>query len=255
MQLDGLLIDIEGVLSVAWDPVPGAVEALAELRAREVPLRLVTNTTSRSRSEVARSLSQAGFDIGADDVMSAPAATGAYLRRVHPDARCFLVNHGDLAEDLEGIALVEADADVVVLGGAGPEFDHDRMNRAFTMLLDGAPLVAMHRGLSWRTARGFELDTGAYVAALEAAAGIEATVVGKPEAAFFEEARSALGVPAERVGMVGDDIENDVLAAQRCGLRGILVRTGKFRPEWLADASGEPDRVIDSFADVPGLLR
>jgi HAD superfamily hydrolase (TIGR01458 family) len=128
------------------------------------------------------------------------------------------------------------------------------MNRAFTMLLQGAPLVAMHRGLSWRTARGFELDTGAYVAALEAASGVKATVVGKPEAAFFEEARAALGLEADRVAMVGDDIENDVLAAQACGMHGILVRTGKFRPEWLADAPGAPDVVLDSFADVPGLV-
>jgi HAD superfamily hydrolase (TIGR01458 family) len=252
--LDGLLVDIEGVLSVAWEPVPGAVDALAGLRQRGVPLRLVTNTTSRTRRGVADSLVGAGFDIETDEIVSAPAATGAYLRRSHPGARCFLVNHGDLSEDLEGITLVEADAEVVVLGGAGPEFDHERLNRAFTMLLEGAELVAMHRGLSWRTARGFELDTGAYVAALEAAARVTATVVGKPEAAFFEEARAALGLEAGRVGMVGDDVDNDVLAAQACGMHGILVRTGKFRPEALADAPGSPDVVVDSFADVPGLV-
>jgi HAD superfamily hydrolase (TIGR01458 family) len=230
------------------------VDALAGLRQRGVPLRLVTNTTSRTRRGVADSLVGAGFDIETDEIVSAPAATGAYLRRSHPGARCFLVNHGDLSEDLEGITLVEADAEVVVLGGAGPEFDHERLNRAFTMLLEGAELVAMHRGLSWRTARGFELDTGAYVAALEAAARVTATVVGKPEAAFFEEARAALGLEAGRVGMVGDDVDNDVLAAQACGMHGILVRTGKFRPEALADAPGSPDVVVDSFADVPGLV-
>ena len=254
MEIDGLLVDVEGVLAVDWDPVPGAVDALAGLRDRGLPFRLVTNTTSRTRRAVAAALAEVGFAITAGDIVSAPAATGAYLRRHHPGARCFLVNHGDLTEDLTGIDLVEHDADVVVLGGAGPEFAYERLNQAFTFLMDGATLVAMHRGLSWATATGFALDTGAYVAGLERAAGIDATVVGKPEAAFFLQAVADLGVDPGRVAMIGDDVENDVLAAQACGLHGVLVRTGKFRPSTLAATPGEPERIIDSFADVATLL-
>jgi HAD superfamily hydrolase (TIGR01458 family) len=254
VDLDGLLIDIEGVLAVDWAPIPGAIEAMAGLRDRGLRFRLVTNTTSRTRRGVAEALSGAGFTVTADDVMSAPAATGAFLRDHRLDARCFLVNHGDLAEDLQGVHLVDEDADVVVLGGAGPEFAYERLNRAFTFLMDGAALVAMHRGLYWATATGFALDTGAYVAGLERAAGVEATVVGKPEAAFFLQAVADLGVDPGRVAMVGDDVDNDVLAAQACGLHGVLVRTGKYRDETLAAADGEPDRILDSFADVASLL-
>jgi HAD superfamily hydrolase (TIGR01458 family) len=254
VALDGLLIDVEGVLAVEWEPVPGAVEALAALRARELAFRLVTNTTSRPRRGVADALRSAGFDVATDEIVSAPAATGRYLRRHHPGARCFLVNHGDLTEDLEGVDLVEDGAELVVLGGAGPEFAYERLNQAFTFLMEGAALVAMHRGLSWATATGFALDTGAYVAGLERASGVEAIVVGKPEAAFFEQALDDLGVAPERTAMVGDDVENDVLAAQACGLAGILVRTGKFREEALAAAPGEPDHVIDSFAAVESLV-
>ena len=254
MDLDGLLIDIEGVLAVDWDPIPGAIEAIAGLRDRGLPFRLVTNTTSRTRRGVASTLATAGFTVTADDVMSAPAATGAFLREHHPGARCFLVNHGDLAEDLAGVDLVEEGADLVVLGGAGPEFAYERLNRAFTFLMAGAALVAMHRGLYWATANGFALDTGAYVAGLERAAGVEATVVGKPEAAFFLQAVTDLGVDPSRVAMIGDDVDNDVLAAQAAGLHGVLVRTGKYRYEALAAADGEPARIIDSFADVASLL-
>jgi HAD superfamily hydrolase (TIGR01458 family) len=256
MRLDGLLVDLDGVLAVGWEPVPGAIEALDAVRDRGVPLRIVTNTTSDTRRGVAGRLAELGFAVTADDVMSAPAATGAYLREHHPGARCFLVNHGDVTEDLEGVELVEdGPVDVVLFGGAGMEFTYERLNHAFTHLRDGAAFVAMHRELSWKTADGWALDTGAYVTGLEHAAGVEATVVGKPEAAFFLQAVGDLGVDPARVAMVGDDIVNDVLAAQACGLHGVLVRTGKFRQETLDAADGEPEAIIDSFAHVPGLLR
>lgn len=254
MDVDGLLIDIEGVLTTSWVAIPGASDGLEALRQAGMPFRLVTNTTSRTRRGVVESLAGAGFALAPEEVLSAPAATGAYLRAHHPEATCFLVNHGDLAEDLEGLRFVEDAADVVLLGGAGAEFTHERLNRAFAMLLGGARLVAMHRGLYWRTADGFELDTGAYVAGLEAAAGIEATVVGKPEAAFFLQAVDELGLRPDRVAMVGDDIDNDVLAGQACGLHGVLVRTGKYRPEAVDAASGTPELIVDSFADLPGRL-
>jgi HAD superfamily hydrolase (TIGR01450 family) len=116
--VEGLLVDIEGVLAVGWEPIPGAVDALADLRRRDVPVRLVTNTTSQTRRGVAAALAAAGFEVAPDDVLSAPAATGAHLRRHHPGARCFLVNHGDLDEDLEGVDLVVGSfADVPPLVG------------------------------------------------------------------------------------------------------------------------------------------
>ena len=119
--------------------------------------------------------------------------------------------------------------------------------------MDGASLVAMHRNLFWRTSDGFELDAGAYVTGLEAAAGVRAVVCGKPAAAYFEAALSVLGVAAERAAMVGDDVVNDVDGARAAGLLGILVRTGKFRETDLE--RGSPDHVVDSLADVPALLR
>jgi HAD superfamily hydrolase (TIGR01458 family) len=251
--VDGLLIDIDGVLSVSWEAIDGAPGALAELRDRGLPLRFATNTTTRTRAQVADLLTSAGMVVGADEILTAPVATAAHLRRHHPGARCFVLNSGDLSEDLEGIDVVRGDVDdgpvdVVVVGGAGLNFTHTQLNRAFRHLLDGAAFVAMHRNLYWRTAAGMELDTGAYVAALEESSGLTPVVLGKPSPEFFVACLAELGLAADRVAMVGDDVENDVAAAQRCGLRGVLVRTGKFRSE------ATPEHVVDSFADVPSLL-
>ena len=257
--VDGLLIDIDGVLSVSWEAIDGAPGALAELRDRGLPLRFATNTTTRTRAQVADLLTSAGMAVGADEILTAPVATAAHLRRHHPGARCFVLNSGDLSEDLEGIDVVRGDVDdgpvdVVVVGGAGLNFTHTQLNRAFRHLLDGAAFVAMHRNLYWRTAAGMELDTGAYVAALEESSGLTPVVLGKPSPEFFVACLDELGLAADRVAMVGDDVENDVAAAQRCGLRGVLVRTGKFRSEALDRASATPEHVVDSFADVPSLL-
>jgi HAD superfamily hydrolase (TIGR01458 family) len=258
-DVQALLIDIDGVLAVSWKPLPGAVEAMERLRAAGLPLALLTNTTSRTRSSIARELAGAGCPVAVDDILTAPAVTAVHLAEHYPGARCLLLNSGDIREDLAGVTLVEEDdpdamPDVVVVGGAGPEFGYAALNRVFGHLQRGARLVAMHRNLYWRTDAGLQLDTGAFLLGLERAARTEADVVGKPAASFFAAALSHLGVTPSAALMVGDDIEADVLAAQRNGIAGALVRTGKYLPETHRAAEGAPDYVIDSFADLPGLL-
>jgi ribonucleotide monophosphatase NagD (HAD superfamily) len=113
----------------------------------------------------------------------------------------------------------------------------------------------MNRNLCWRTDEGLQLDAGAFLLGLERAAGVTAELVGKPADGFFTAALTRLGVAAEAALMVGDDIEADVLAAQRDGITGVLVKTGKYLPSVHQAASAAPDHVIDSLVDVPGLIR
>jgi HAD superfamily hydrolase (TIGR01458 family) len=255
-SVDGVLLDIDGVLTVSWDPLPGARETMSWLRSRAVPVRLMTNTTSRTRASLADALGRAGIDVDADEILNAPGATAVHLRDAHPGARCWVLTSGDVTDDLEGVDVVGGDAaaDVVVLGGAGPELTYEAIDHAFRLLRGGAAFVAMHRNMTWRVADGLALDAGAYVAGLEAATGVTATVVGKPARTFFDAALTDLALPAENVIMVGDDLEADVHGAQGAGLRGVLVRTGKFDPDALAAAEPQPDVVIDGIGDLPGLL-
>jgi HAD superfamily hydrolase (TIGR01458 family) len=251
-----VLTDIDGVLTVSWQPLPGAVRAVAELRAAGYKLALLTNTSSRPREWIAGALESAGFDVSRDDILTVGSLTAQYLRQHHPGARCLLINDGDLGADLAGITMVgpgDPAPDVVILGGAGPAFDYQTLNRAFQHVRGGARLIAMNRNMYWRTSEGLQLDTGAFLAGLEQAAGARAEVTGKPAPAFFTAALQALGVTAAEAVMAGDDIDADVLAAQRIGIAGVLVRTGKYTDD-AVHAAGAPDHIIDSIASLPALL-
>ena len=250
-RADGLLLDIDGVLAVSWNALPGAVEAMSSFRREGIPFRLITNTTTKTRADLAATLGEAGFDVVPSEIVTAVVATAQHLQAHHPGAGVFVLSDGDASDDLEGVRLVDVEeADVVVLGGASADFTYPTINRIFRRLMEGAALVGMHRNLYWKTGEGWELDGGAYIAGLEEASGVRATICGKPAAAYFDGALAALGVPRERAAMVGDDIVNDVLGAQEHGLTGVLVRTGKFQESDLA--KGEPDVMLGSLADVPG---
>jgi HAD superfamily hydrolase (TIGR01458 family) len=255
VAIDGLLLDIDGVLAVSWQALPGAVDAMRRLRDGGIPFRLITNTTTKTRADLAGTLSEAGFEVTGEDIVTAVVATAAHLESAHPGAKVFVLSDGDASEDLAGVELVGVDdADVVVIGGAGGDFTYETMNRIFRRLMEGASLVGMHRNLFWKTSEGWELDGGAYIAGLEEAADTVATICGKPEKAYFDSALALLGVEADHAAMVGDDLVNDILGAQAAGLTGILVRTGKYREGDEDRDEGRPDHVVPSFADVPGSL-
>ena len=253
---DGLLLDIDGVLHVGDEEVPGARDALRQLRAAGVPLRVVTNTTSRPRSAVVDRLQRIGFDIEAPQVLT-PAAMAVRLCRERGYERVALVVANALREDLTELEAVEtrgSSVDAVIVGDLGRGFTWDVLNGAFRSLLRGADLIALQRNRYWRRPEGLVLDAGPFVAALEYAAERPATVVGKPSAAFFLEGVADLDVEPSRVAMIGDDLEADIGGALDAGIAGILVRTGKFRPDVLADHAIQPTMVIDSIADVPALV-
>ncbi|QBJ95809.1 HAD-IIA family hydrolase [Rhodococcus sp. ABRD24] len=252
--VEGVLFDIDGVLVTSWRPVPGAAEALAEVARDGRRRAFLTNTTSRTCEEIASTLVDAGFDVRPDEIVTAARLTTEYLRSTYPGARVLLLNHGDVAADMEGIEFDDIDPQVVVLGGAGPEFTHDALSRVLDLMVSGVPAVAMHRGLMWSTADGLRLDTGAYLPGLEEASGARIIAVGKPSLAGFLTAAELVGADPAAMVMVGDDFRGDVLPAQRVGMTGVLVRTGKFRQPILDLAVDRPDRLIDSVADLPALL-
>ncbi len=248
-----VLLDLDGVLYVEDEPVPGAREAVAELRERGLALRFVTNTTARPRRRILERLERLGFELDAAE-LATPAALAVRLCREHGHRRVALVMNEDVKEDFAELEEVGAGAEAVVVGDLGADFGYEVLNRAFRQLIDGAELIALQKNRFWMTPDGLSLDVGPFVAALEYAAQREALVVGKPAPAFFSTILA--GIPADpgAAAMVGDDVESDIGGALGAGLAGVLVRTGKYRADTLRESGVEPTAIVDSIADVPRLL-
>ena len=250
----GVLLDIDGVLHVGMQAVAGANETLHWLEKHGYQVCFVTNTTTSSRATLVEKLKEIALSIDEQRLVTAPVATANYIRQHYPDKRCWLLTKGDTARDFADINLVESQADIIVIGGAEELLTYENMNHAFRMLMNGAILLATHTNLYWRTDEGLQLDSGPFVHALETATGERAIVLGKPNLAFFEQALLTINVEPQEAVMVGDDIENDIGGAQRAGLQGALVCTGKHNAQSPLLARIHPDAILPSIADLPGWL-
>ncbi|HXF97589.1 MAG TPA: HAD-IIA family hydrolase [Gaiellaceae bacterium] len=251
-----ILLDVDGVLHVSGAPIPGAAEAVDELRRAGHALRFVTNTSTRPRALLAEELRGMGFTLHEEELQT-PAQAAA---RELAGKRVLALVMPSIVPDLAGLELVGERVDAVLVGGCDESLDPNQvfsyMNlaRAFAEIQAGAALYCLHKNKWWQTSRGPLLDSGAFVAGLEYATGVEAIVLGKPSPSYFAAALDVLEAEPERTWLVTDDVEGDVRGARLFGIRTALVRTGKFRQETLERADPAPDVVISSLADFPDLL-
>jgi phospholysine phosphohistidine inorganic pyrophosphate phosphatase len=251
-------VDLDGTLYTGGAAIPGAVNVLARLRQQNIPVRLVTNTTSRSRTMLVERLQGYGFRVSPEEVFTATMAGRALLlsaghRRVAP----FMMEPAleDLADlELAGGTFNRRAPEVpeaIIVGDLGERWSYSLLQEAFEYLMAGASLIALSRDRYWLNQERLVLDAGPFVAALEFATGKSAMVAGKPSPAFYTGAVQSLGLdPASPVAMIGDDLWSDVEGAQRAGLQGWLVRTGKYRESALRESAIRPDRILDSIADL-----
>ena len=251
-----ILLDVDGVLHVSGQPIPGAASAVNRLRADGHRLRFVTNNTTRSRAALAGELRAMNVELDDEELQTTPRAAAGELA----GRRVLALTMPAIIEDLEGVQLVGESAEIVLIGGAdeGPEtnnvFSYMNLARAFAELDAGADLYCLHKNPWWQTSRGPLLDSGAFVAGLEYATGLEATVLGKPSPTYFLAALEAVDADPELTWMVGDDVEADIGGAQKHGMKTALVRTGKFRPDAVERSRIMPDAILSSVADLPEWL-
>jgi HAD superfamily hydrolase (TIGR01458 family) len=251
----GFLIDLDGVLYQGDKAVKGARESIDLLKDRNYTFRFVSNTTRKCRNTIVEQVSSMGFDIPVNYIFTPSLAAVASLKNAGKH-QCFLLTTGDVYRDFEQECICDSSTmvDFVIIGDAGDKLTYDSLNTAFRHLMNGADLIALEKDRYWMAPGGLSLSAGPFVQALEFATGKTATIVGKPSKTFFELALRDMGLRADQVAMIGDDILTDIGGARTMGMKGILVRTGKYREDAMVNAAVKPSCVIDSIAQLQDIL-
>lgn len=255
-EFDGLLVDLDGVVWIGREPVPGSPEALAALQAAGVELVFVTNNPSKPPAAYAERLGAIGVEVGPERIVTAGMTAARLAAEAADGGGAFVIGYEPLqemvaaagAELLDGEAAYAARV-VVVSGHRG--FDFEELLTAKRALDAGADLVATSHDPTMPMPGGEWPGTGAILAAVETASGRTATIAGKPERHLFDLARAQLG-GAARVAMVGDRISSDIDGGRAAGLATVLVLSGTTGEAEAASADPAPDHVV---ADLAALLR
>jgi len=253
-----ILLDLDGTLYVGDQAIPGAIECLAQLRERGIALRFLTNTTTKSQRELVAQVRALGFQLDADELISAPIAAKLELHSLQQHAdralRIWLLVADAIKADFAEFICDEQQPDYVVLGDIGDRWDLALINQLFNVMNSGAELIALHKGRFWQTSEGLKADIGFFVAGLEYVSSKAARIMGKPNRDFYQRVLDSAGVKAQDAIMVGDDIDSDVGGAQLIGIKGCLVKTGKFRQQYFEQSQVKPDYIIQSVADLAAIL-
>jgi len=239
-----VLVDLSGTLHVGNEATQGAVEALKRLRQKEnILIRFVTNTTKESKTLLLSRLRAIGFEIDDKEVFTSLTATHSMINA--ENLRPFLLLDDRALDDFKGINTDNPNA--VVIGLAPEKMTYQNMNRAMRLVQSGAKLVAIHKARYFKDSQGLALGPGAFVSALEYACETQARVMGKPSTQFFLSAIDNLNCPPEHCFMIGDDVLDDIQGSQALGMKGILVKTGKYRMGDATKTSPLPHQICENF--------
>lgn len=247
----GFLIDMDGVIYRGNKMIPGAVEFVAALRAKNIPFLFLTNNSQRTRRDMVTKLRRMDFDVEEKHVFTCGMATARFLAAQKPNGTAYVIGEGGLLNALHdnGYAIVDHSPDYVVVG-EGRTLTFEMIEAACNMVREGAKLIATNLDPNCPTPNGIRPGCGAVVAMLEAVTGVKAFSVGKPSPIMMRAARKALGLTAEETTMIGDTMDTDILGGVTMGYRTVLVLSGGTQQEDLKHYGYQPDIIVNSIADL-----
>ncbi len=255
MRFGGFMIDMDGTVYKGGVSIPGAKDFVSFLKRRGIPFVFLTNNSSHGRSFYLQKLTRLGFDVGMDNILTSTIATIRFLTTQRQGMTVYPVAVPDVVEEMRaaGVPLVEEDPDIVVLT-FDTSITYEKINKAFHFLNSGSELIATHPDDVCPTEDSYDIDIGPFIRMFEQMCQTTATVIGKPNRLMLEMAAGELGVAPEDTVMVGDRLTTDIEMAVRAGTQSILVLSGETDMEMLSRWGKAPTKVVDSVADIPGLI-
>jgi HAD superfamily hydrolase (TIGR01450 family) len=265
-RYDGFLVDLDGVVWIGRDPVPGSPQALRSLLEAGKGLAFVTNNPSRPPGAYAERLRGLGVEVSEEQIVTAGMVVARLAgEAAGPDGSAFVIGAEALREMVAatGARLLDGEparqADVVVVSGHRG-FDYEQLLNAKLALDGGAALFATSHDPTMPMPGGEWPGTGAILAAVEVASGREAVIGGKPERHLFEMAIEAIGGSNStpdgeqgrggRLAMIGDRLMSDIEGGRRAGLETILVLSGTTSRGEAEAADPAPDHVLEDLASL-----
>ena len=222
------LFDLDGVLSVGKENPRylGGREVVRRLKESGKKTFVVTNDSTHVRSELLQNLTRMGFSFGEEEILTSSYLTALYLKERFGPTSFYLVGERGLRSELEAAGHYEGDGPRVVVVGFDRQLSYQKLDNALRFLRAGAQLVGSYGGAVFMSDTGPALSAGPIIKALEYGSGKRATMIGKPSPRMFKLALSLAGEKAGRAVMIGDQIETDVLGANKAGVHTVLVLTG-----------------------------
>ncbi len=254
---DVALLDLDGVVYVGQDAVPGVPEALGRARAEGMRLGFVTNNAARTPEQVAEHLTQLGVDADPDDVITSSQAAATVVAELFgPGARVLPIGGPGVTAALRaaGLTVVRGAADepVAVVQGYGRDVGWAQLAEAVVAVRGGARHIATNADATIPSPRGPLPGNGAMVAVVRDVTGQSPLITGKPDPAMHAECVRRTG--ARRPLVVGDRLDTDIEGARRAGAASLLVLSGVTDPAILLAAP--PGHRPDLLApDAGGVLR
>lgn len=265
LQIDGVILDLDGTLYLGDTALPGAVETCLSLRQQGKKLLFVSNKPLEHREAYAVKLTQMGIPAAKDDLITSTQVLGLYLKRTAPALRFYVIGEENTRAELRSHGLVVLEEDErqdprEVIDTAGIDavvvafdrtIDYRKLNTAYQALMNGACFYATNADKTCPLPGGAIPDAGATIAALEHITGRSIELVaGKPSVMMLDEACRTLALPPERCMMVGDRLETDMRMGLEAGMYTALVLTGVTSREDLAASSMQPDFILESLTDL-----
>lgn len=253
-----VLLDLDGTLYIGNQEIPGACNAIKYLRDKNLQLRFLTNTTTKTHAQLITQIRAVGIDLADDELISAPQAARFELvkmqKKIGRPLKIWPLVTEAVKSDFDDFEWDENNPDYILIGDIGDHWNLSLINRLFNAMHSGAELIALHKNRFWQTEQGLKADIGFFVAGLEYVCNKTAITLGKPNRDFFQRVLDSVKLIPEQTLMVGDDIDTDVGGAQTMGIHGCLVRTGKYRQAYFEQSLVKPDFILDSIAEIPRLF-
>lgn len=249
--IKGFLIDMDGVIYRSNELIPGAVKFIEEIKKHDFPFTFLTNNSQRNRRDIQKKLKYLDIHVAEKNIFTCAMATARFLASQNPHGSAYVIGEGGLQQALyqNGFSIDDTDPDYVVVG-EGRTANMEMIDKAVNFVHAGAKLIATNPDPSCPTADGIRAGCGAIVSLIEKATDKKAFAIGKPNPIILREARRELGLPLDKLVMIGDTMDTDILGAVQMGIQSILVLSGGTKLSDLGQYAYSPGLVVDSIDDV-----